>query len=582
MGSVIRLNTRSDDFTWGDVDWQHVKENVRKLQCRIAKAVKEDKPRKVIKSLMRLLNKSLSAHLYAVKQVVSNKGKNTSGIDGVILDTQEKKVAATKWLKHNNNQKYVAKALKRVFIPKKQKNQKRQKISLKTLLKGMNLPKGWRPLGIPVQHDRCLQALHKLSLEPVAETLADLNSYAYRPERSVKDAIQQVFMVTGYKQSAQWVMEGDITGCFDNISHKWTMENIPLDKHILKQWLKSGFVYENHWFECDSGTPQGGIISPVIANMVLDGLENRIKGLKLRKCNFVRYADDFIVTCQDKDDLVQKVKPAIEGFLAERGLTLSEEKTKITHIENGFDFLGFNVRKYNGKPLIKPSKKSVGELKYKIKTVFKKLCSARTLELLETLNPILRGWANNFDSEVSKDVFECIDDYVWKKSLNYMKRRHNKRRCRHFYKKYFTKSNKHKVDVLFAPVRKQKGEKKKTDKVMKMFRLGEVKIIRHTKVRSAANVFDKNCEFYFEKRELSKWKRKGTFRKKVEQLRKRQFSKCPYCGKMIYLPDEVDIHRRVYKLGGGSANLENLQLLHKDCHGQLHLEQKSASHVVVA
>jgi RNA-directed DNA polymerase len=575
-----RLNTRLDIFRWQDVNWQRVEENVRKLQCRIAKAVKACKPQKVIKGLMRLLNRSLSARLLSVKKVVSNDGKNTAGVDGEKLNSPKKKMAAVNWLKQVNNNSYTAKPLKRVFIPKKQKNKKRQKISLKMLLRRMNTPEGWRPLGIPTQHDRCLQALYKLSLEPIAETFGDLNSYAYRPNRNVKDAIQQVFMITGYKQSAHWILEGDIKGCFDNISHNWTLENIPINKYILTQWLKSGFVYENHWFKCDSGTPQGGIISPLIANIVLDGLEKEIKSLKLSKCNFVRYADDFIVTCENKEDLTQKVKPVIEKFLKERGLILSQEKTLITHIEQGFDFLGFNVRKYKGKALIKPSKKSISNQKYKIKAVFKKLRSSSTLELIETLNPILRGWANNYDSEVSKDVFELIDNYVWKKLLGFMKYRHNRERCHHFYKRYFTKADKHKADVLFAT--KRKGMKSNKTTKVKLFRLGEVNIVRHIKIKSSANIFDKNWELYFEQRESKKWKRKGILARKEKQLRKQQLSKCPYCGQMIYLSQDTDIHRKVYLVEGGTDKIDNLQLLHEDCHEQLHNAKKTNSHVSVA
>ena len=531
---------------------------------------------------MRLLNNSLSARLLAVRQVISNKGRKTTGVDGVKLNTPEKKMAAVIWLKQNNNKNYVAKALKRVFIPKKQKNQKRQKISLKDLLANTDIPKGWRPLGIPTQHDRCLQALHKLSLEPVAETIADPNSYAYRRYRSVKDAIQQIFIVLARKSSAYWILEGDIKGCFDNISHQWTLTNIPLNKHILKQWLKSGFVYEKHWFKSESGTPQGGIISPVIANMVLDGLEKEIKALKLSKCNFIRYADDFIVTGANKEDLENVVKPKIVEFLKERGLTLSEEKTTITNINNGFDFLGSNIRKFKGKLLIKPAPKSISNLKYKLKTVFRKLQSTSRIELIETLNPILKGWTNNYDSQVSKEIFNEIDQYVWIRSVQYMHRRHNRTRFKYFYNRYFTKSNKHKVDVLWAT--KKIEEKKKAPRYVtrKVFRMGEVEIRRHVKVRSSANIFDTTNETYFEKRELDKWVRNNKFDIKGKQLRKRQLSKCPQCGHFIYANDAVEIHHKVYKTEGGSNNLDNLQLLHQNCHKQLHHIRDGTSLVVEA
>jgi RNA-directed DNA polymerase len=197
-----------------------------------------------------------------------------------------------------------------------------------------------------------------LALEPVAETQADIHSYGFRSNRNAMDAIEQCFCVLSKRQSAQWILEGDIKACFDNISHEWIKAHIILDKHVLAKWLTAGYVYKNQWGETIAGTPQGGVISPTLANMVLDGMNSAISAVtnKTDKVHLVRYADDFIVTANSKELLENKIQPVIEKFLKERGLTLSEEKTRITHIDEGFDFLGFNIRKYKGKLLTKPSK----------------------------------------------------------------------------------------------------------------------------------------------------------------------------------------------------------------------------------
>ena len=238
---------------WHEIDWYNVTRNVRRQQVRIVKATKAGKWRRV-SSLQRLLTRSFSGKAMAVKRVTENKGKNTPGVDGEIWNTPQKKMNAVQALQQHG---YKAQPLRRVYIPKS--NGKR------------------RPLGIPTMKDRAMQALYLLALEPIAETTADPNSYGFRQERSVADAIQQSFVVLSGQHSARWVLEADIAGCFDHISHEWMLANIPMEKAILRQWLQAGYMEKDAFHVTEEGTPQGGIISPVLMNMTLDGLEKVLK-----------------------------------------------------------------------------------------------------------------------------------------------------------------------------------------------------------------------------------------------------------------------------------------------------------------
>ncbi len=259
------------------------------------------------------------AKALAVKRVTSNTGKNTPGVDGILWKDHRAKMQAVHRLKQRG---YKAQPLRRIYIPKK--NGKK------------------RPLSIPTMHDRAMQALYKLALAPVAETTADRNSYGFRDGRSCADAVAAAFNALAKPNSATWVLEGDISGCYDNISTAWLMENIPLEKRILRQWLNAGYVEKGIAFPTRKGTPQGGIISPTLANMTLDGLEKAVReAVPYRsRVNFVRYADDFIITGKSKTILESYIVPVVEQFLKERGLELSQDKSKISHITEGFTFLG--------------------------------------------------------------------------------------------------------------------------------------------------------------------------------------------------------------------------------------------------
>src|ERR1700682_5226126 len=404
---------------WDGISWADVQRQVRRLQARIVKWTQAGKHNKV-KALQWLLTHSFSGRALAVKRVAENKGKNTPGVDKETWKTSRAKTTAIASLKRRG---YSALPLRRVLIPKKNGKM--------------------RALGIPVMRCRAMQALHLLALEPVAETTADPNSYGFRPERSTADAGEQCFIALARKTSAQWVLEADIKACYDEISHAWMVANFPTDKVILQKWLKAGYVYQDELFPTDAGVPQGGIISPVVANMTLDGLEAMLRkkfpaakrtGLKM---HMVRYADDFIITGNSKEWLEHEVKPAVVAFLAERGLVLSPVKTKVTHIDEGFDFLGWNIRKYNGKLLMKPSKANVKAHLDKIREVIKGNKTAKQANLIRLLNPILRGWANYHRHAVAKETFARVDTYVWSMLWQWAVRRHPEKGARWVKDKYF-------------------------------------------------------------------------------------------------------------------------------------------------
>ena len=326
---------------WSSIDWAKIRRHVSRLQARIVKAVRAGNWHRV-RCLQRLLAGSFCAKLLAVQRVSSNRGKRTAGVDGFVLKTPAQKWRLAQQL---NAKDYKPKPLRRIYIPKK--NGKR------------------RALGIPAQADRAEQALDLLALDPVSETLADQCSYGFRKGRSVQDAIGGCFNALSRRWSAEWILEGDIRGCFDHLDHDWLVDRLPTHKGRLRAWLKAGFLEQERYHPTIEGTPQGGIISPTAANMALDGLEVCLK-MRFKACHKVhpvRYADDFVITGCSRTLLEDEVKPLVVQFLAERGLELAEEKTRIVHIDQGFDFLGFNIRKYNGKLLIQPAKSSIAAVK---------------------------------------------------------------------------------------------------------------------------------------------------------------------------------------------------------------------------
>jgi RNA-directed DNA polymerase len=532
--------------TWPSIDWVKVQRFVRRLQTRIVKATQAGRHNQA-KALQWLLTHSFSGKALAVKRVTENKGKDTPGVDKVIWKTPEAKINAMVSLKRRG---YSPLPLRRVWIPKK---------NGKT-----------RPLGIPVMKCRAMQALHLLALEPIAETTADRNSYGFRPQRSTADAGAQCFTSLALKASAEWVLEADIQGCFDQISHDWMIANIPTDQAVLKKWLKAGFVYQNERFPTDAGTPQGGIISPVLANMTLDGLEAMLRGKFPKekrprlKMNMVRYADDFIITGHSKAWLEGEVKPAVVEFLTQRGLVLSPEKTKITHINEGFDFLGWNIRKYNGKLLTKPSKANIKAHLDKIREVIKGNKTAKQANLIRLLNPVLRGWANYHSHVVAKKTFARIDANVWSMLWRWAARRHPEKGARWVKDRYF-KTRGTRNWVFAATEEKEDGTKRELTLLLE----SDTPIRRHVKIKADANPHDRQWEQYFEARWGKKMLNSVCGRRKFYRVWQRQDGRCSVCQNSITTSTPWGVRHIVKRTDGGSDAASNLQMQHLSCRRNL-------------
>lgn len=458
---------------WDKINWAHIHKQVYRLQVRIAKAVREKRWGKVA-ALQRLLTHSLAAKLWAVRRVVTNKGKNTPGIDGKLWRTSRRRINAIRSLRQRG---YRPQPLRRAYVPKSNGKM--------------------RPLGIPTMTDRAMQALYALALDPIAEMMADVNSYGFRKKRSIADAIGQCFLSLCRKHSPQWTWETDIRACFDQISHEWLLANIPMNKRILRGWLKCGYLEKDAFFATVAGTPQGGIISPLLANMTLDGLESAIEAVLPKrgaKVNMVRYADDLIITGATPALLKEKVIPVVTDFLTKRGLTLAEEKTRLCHINDGFDFLGVNIRKYEQKLLIKPAPQKVRGFLSELKGFIKSCVALPTDIFIRRLNSKLRGWAQSYRQVVAKKVFGWVDYCVYHYLRKWMRQRHRNKTDAWLKRHYFTRIGMR--SEFYAMSTSSHGKQQR----LFLFKTADLPIKRHDKVIGAATPYDPDWSDYFKRR----------------------------------------------------------------------------------
>lgn len=539
---------------WHSIGWATCHQNVKRLQARIVKATEAGRWNKV-KALQWLLTHSMSGKALAVKRVTENKGKNTPGVDGETWSTPEAKTAAVKSLRRRG---YQPQPLRRVYIPKSNGKQ--------------------RPLGIPCMIDRAQQALYLLALDPVSETKADRNSYGFRKARSAHDALEQCFVALGKpSKSPQWVLDADIKGCYDNIDHDWMLTHIPMDKQVLRKWLKAGYVEGAALFPTEVGAPQGGIISPTLSNMVLDGLERRLadqirkrksngKVIHNPKVNFIRYADDFVIT-GDSAETLEKAKGIVVEFLAERGLELSPEKTRIVHLSDGFNFLGQNVRLYDDKVLIKPSKEALQRIYDKVRDIIQRHKTGEQCDLIRMLNPVIQGWVNYHRHAVSSVAFSKLDFLIWKLLWQWAKRRH-RGKGRKWIKQRYWRTQGTRMWTFATDV--SNGDSMRTVSLVYATDTG---IRRHVKVQAEVNPYSPQWESYLAERHVLQGVNSLNGRARLVRLWQSQDGLCPECGEPITRETGWAVHHAHRRADGGSNQFSNLRMLHPNCHRRLHANE---------
>ncbi len=557
MQGTSLANGTEKQTNWNAINWRKANRTVRNLRHRIFRATQEGNLKKV-HSLQKLMMKSYSNRLVSVRRVAQvNAGKNTPGVDKLIIKTPAARGRMVDALAHYSPWK--AKPVRRIYIPKA--NGK------------------LRPLGIPVVVDRCLQSMVKNALEPAWEAKFEGSSYGFRPGRNCHDAIEKIYGLARPNKTKKWILDADIRGAFDNISHEYLLKTIGAvpGRELIKQWLKAGYVEKEMFHATEHGTPQGGVVSPLLANIALHGMEEAIgvkydyRGQLISKRAVVRYADDFVCFCETRQD-AEQVQNILVEWLKERGLTLSEEKTRIVHLTEGFDFLGFNIRHYPApqtsrtgwKLLIKPSKESVQDVQRKIKDQWKKAQGTNVQSVLAKLNPIIRGWANYFRTAVAKEIFSSLDRWMFYKADRYTRRMHPKKSKDWRHQKYWGRFQLDRRDPWVF------GDKQTGGHLLKF---SWFPIERHVMVKGTASPDDPQLSDYWMKRQATK-ARDLTFSK--QKLASRQKGRCPECFESLFNDEELQVHHRLARSLGGQSTYSNLALVHLLCHQQIHAKTERA------
>ena len=534
---------------WHAIDWKCVYRTVKNLRQRIFRASKEGDLKRV-RSLQRLMLRARANIVESVRRVTQmNQGSQTPGVDNILVTTAQERAELCQEL--SQLELHKVHPVRRVYIPKKQ---------------------GQRPLGIPAIADRCVQAMVKNALEPFWEARFEGISYGFRPGRGCHDAIERIFRLARGNTTRKWVLDADIEGAFDNIGHRPLQEaigNFPA-RELIKQWLKAGYVEDEILHPTEAGCPQGGVISPLLLNVALHGMEHALgivynaKGQARGKYALVRYADDFAVFCPTRED-AEHAKRIVADWLATRGLRLSERKTRIGHLTEGFQFLGFDIRHYptpnssrsGYKVLIKPSQESVQQIRNKLKGLWRKHLGSPTVALIKEMNPVIRGWSNYFRIGVASQVFQRLDAFMYHRAARYAKRRHPQKSGRWRRQAYWGQHCGHRRD-RWVFMDKQRH--------VMLQKFSWTRIQRHRLVPKTHSPDDPTLQDYWRQRRATTSSTEPRFRTLFTQ----QHGLCPVCHQPLENDEKLHIHHVIPKNIGGTDTLDNLRLVHLYCHRQIH------------
>jgi len=494
-------------FDWRLVDWRRVEDDVRRLRQRIFTASKAGDLRKV-RSLQRLMLRSRANTLLGVRRVTErNAGRLTAGVDGEVVLTPEAKAKLADRVQQSS-EPFKALPVRRVYIPKRGSSAKR------------------RPLGIPVIFDRCHQARVVNALEPEWEARFEPRSHGFRPGRGCHDAIEAIYQVVkGKRPKRQWALDADLAQAFDKLAHDHILAMLGTfpARGMIRQWLKAGVVEQGRLHRTEDGVPQGGVVSPLLLNIALHGME-QAAGVRYDTNGWaradspvlIRYADDLVALCHTRQDALE-IKARLAGWLASRGLAFNEDKTRVVSLDEGFDFLGFNVRRYGNKSLIKPSKAAVRRIRERLRTELRSLRGSNAQAVLKRLNPIIRGWAAYYRTQVSSEAFGALDQYLWELTFKWARFSHANKPTRWVVARYWGRFNKARQDRWVFGDRASGAY---------MHKFAWTSIIRHQIVDGAASPDDPAlAEYWATRRRKTPLPIDNTSR----WLIKAQDGRCPIC-----------------------------------------------------